>query len=151
MEKQKHGLLTRMLAIVGTLLIWLPLAAPLFFGLVRLVAAGDFRFDFLMPAELFPVVLVGALLLIWAAVRSGSYRRPIIGGFVAAVLLLVGGQALAVVTGLASGATEPAGLAWAAVVAALVLYIVALIAIGVGGILLLRGLFGRRAPPSGPA
>ena len=141
---EKQSLLTRMLAIVGSVLVWLPLVAPLLFGLIRLIAGGPFRFDFLMPAELFPVVLVGALLLIWAAARAHSYRALIAGGAGLAVVLLVGGQALAVVTGLASGATEPQGISWALVVIALVLYIVAVMAVGVGGILLLRRLFKTR-------
>ncbi len=36
-----------------------------------------FRFDYLMPAELFPATLVGGGLLIWAALRAHSRRRLI--------------------------------------------------------------------------
>ena len=61
--------------------------------------------------------------------------------------LLVGGQALAVVTGLASGAIEPAGWPWALVIASLVAYTLTLAAIGVAGALLLRDLFRRDARP----
>ncbi len=57
------------------------------------------------------------------------------------MVLLVGGQALAVVTGLASGATEPVGLPWALVLGSLVLYCLAVLAMAVGGYLLLRNLF----------
>ncbi len=138
---QKRDLAARILAILGTVLVWLPLLAPLFFGLLRLAGTGRFQLDFLMPAELFPVVLVGSLLLIVAAVVSHSYRRLIVGGFSLAVLLLVGGQVLAVVSGLASGEIEPQGIWWALVIALFVLYICALIAVGTGGILLLRRLF----------
>jgi hypothetical protein len=48
---------------------------------------------------------------------------------------------LAVVTGLASGETEPAGWPWALVLASLAGYALALVAMGVGGALLLRDLF----------
>ena len=48
---------------------------------------------------------------------------------------------LAVVTGLASGETEPAGWWWALVLASIVVYALVLIAIGIGGLLLLRDLF----------
>jgi hypothetical protein len=58
--------------------------------------------------------------------------------------LLVGGQVLAVVTGLASGEAEPAGGRWTVVLASIVVYSLALVAMGVGGVLLLRDLFKAR-------
>ena len=45
------------------------------------------------------------------------------------------------VTGLASGETEPGGWQWVLVLASLAIYSLALAAVGVGGILLLRDLF----------
>ncbi len=135
---------TKILAIAGSVLVWLPIIAPIVFSVPRLLRAPQFSLDYLMPAELFPMVLVGGALLVWAAVRA-HIRRALIGGALgAAVALLVGGQALAVVTGLASGETEPVGMPWAAVLGALILYDVAVIAIGVGGALLLRDLFSRK-------
>ena len=77
----------------------------------------------------------------WAALRARS-RRGLIGwGLGVVVGLLLGGQALAAVTGLASGETEPAGWFWALVVASLVIYSLALMEIGVAGVLLVRDLF----------
>jgi hypothetical protein len=143
---EKHRVLTRVLAIVGTVLVWLPLLAPLLFGLIHFARAGRLLVDFLMPAELFPVVLAGSLLLIAASVLARSYRRLIIGGFAAAIVMLVGAQALAEVTGLASGAIEPQGIWWLLTLTGIGLYIVALVAVGVGGILLLRRLFGGSQP-----
>ncbi len=142
-----RNVLTKMLAVAGTVLVWLPILAPLVFSALHLARAGQFRLDYLMPAEMFPVALVGALLLIWAAVRAHSQRALIAGGFGVAVVLLVGGQALAVVTGLASGETEPVGLPWAVVLGTLILYDAAVIAIGVGGALLLRELLKKRSQP----
>jgi hypothetical protein len=55
--------------------------------------------------------------------------------------LLVGGQALATVTGLASGEIEPAGWPLILVLMTLAGYCLALVAIGVGGVMLLRDLF----------
>lgn len=138
---ERRNLLTKSLAMAGTALVWLPILAPCFFALIVYVRARMFRFDYLMPAELFPVALVGGGLLLWAALRARS-RRGLIGGSLAgAVILLVGSQALAVVTGLASGQTAPTGWQWALVVALLALYVLALVAMGVGGVLLLRDLF----------
>ncbi len=138
-----RNLLTKILAIAGTFFVWVPLLAPLVFGVFHFFRAGWFQVDYLMPAEMFPAVLVGAGLLIWAAIRARSRRLLILGGFGAAVALLFGAQALAEVTGLADGAMEPTGIWWALVVATFALYIVALIAVGVGGALLLRDVFGK--------
>jgi hypothetical protein len=55
--------------------------------------------------------------------------------------MIVGGQALAVITGLASGASEPVGWRWALVLGSLVIYSLAIVGVGIGGILLLRDLF----------
>jgi hypothetical protein len=40
-------------------LAWFPILAPIVFAVGSLLRDGRFRFDYLMPAELFPVVLVG--------------------------------------------------------------------------------------------
>jgi len=94
-----------------------------------------------MPAELFPSELVGGMLLLWAALRERARRKLSIWSFVAAIVLLFGGQGIAIVTGLASGETEPGGWAMALTLAGLIGYILALIALGVGGVLLLKDLF----------
>jgi len=144
----KTGLLTKILAVGGTALVWLPVLAPVLFALSRMFTGRRFNFDYLMPAEFFPVALVGGGLLVWAALRARS-RRAIIGwGLGIAVGLLVGGQALAVVSGLASGETEPAGIWWALVVGSLAVYTLAIVAMGVGGALLVRDLY-RKEPATG--
>ena len=79
----------------------------------------------------------------WAALRAHSRRGLIAWGLAVAVGLLIGGQVLATVTGLASGETEPTGWWWALVVASLVLYTFALVEIGTAGVLLVRDVFGR--------
>lgn len=54
--------LTKSLAFVATVLVWFPLLAPFLFWLAALAGGGRFFFDFLTPAELFPLILLGALL-----------------------------------------------------------------------------------------
>jgi hypothetical protein len=145
---EKKGVLTKILAIAGTVLVWFPILAPVLLSVAFIITRRMFRFDYLMPAELFPVALAGGLLLIWAALRARSRQRLIGWGLVIAAGLLVGGQALAVVTGLASGETEPVGLWWALVLASLVIYTLALVDMGVGGVLLLRDLFRTSRSPT---
>ena len=138
---EKKGILTKILAIAGTVLVWFPILAPILFSVVALLAERMFRFDYLMPAELFPAALAGGALLLWAALRARARQRLIGWGLGSAIGLLVGGQGLAVVTGLTSAETAPAGWMMVVVLGTIITYALALIVIGVGGALLLRDLF----------
>lgn len=140
--------LTKGVALVGTLLVWVPILAPILLSLILSIQKQIVRFDYLMPAELFVAAVVGGGLLLWAAFRARAYGRLIGWSLATAIGLLVSGQALAVVTGLASGATEPTGWAWTLVLATLVIYVLALLTMGIGGVLLLRRLY---RPPQSPA
>ncbi len=138
---EKKILLTKILTSVGMILIWFPIIAPIFFSVGSIFTDHRFRFDFLMPAELFPSVLLGGGVLLWAAFRAHA-RRNIIGwGLGLAIVFPVVGQVLASVTGLASGAIEPTGWPWALVLGMMGAYILAVITTGIGGGLLLRDLF----------
>ena len=147
----KKSLLTRILAVLATVLVWFPLVATIVISGVSSIGYGVFRFDYLMPAELFPAALIGGGLLLWAALRAHSRRALVIYGFVGAVAMLVGGQALAVATGLATGDTEPVGWPWALVVASLITYTIALLVMGVAGLLLLGDLFKHDEKGGSPA
>ena len=66
----KRDVLVKILAVAGTVLTALPLLLPLIFGLMNVLSGGRFLVDFLMPAELFLVVLAGGVLLVGAALRA---------------------------------------------------------------------------------
>lgn len=107
-----------------------------------------FNFDWLMPGELFPIPLLGGGLLLWAAAHRAHW------GFFAwrlglAIGGLVGMMVLAVVTGLASGEIQPTGWPVLIVGAFYVVYVLAVVTMGVAGIWLLRRLF-KRPKPSTP-
>jgi len=133
---QKKVLFTKILAIIGTVFIWFPILLPIFFAFSRFIAGYRIVFDFLMPAELFPAILIGAGLLIWAALRAKSYRRLVFWSLGIAVFSLVSGQGLAVATGLASGEREATGIWWYLVMASIAIYNVAVIGLGIAGITL---------------
>ena len=137
----KTGWFTKLLAILGTVAIVLPVLAPIFFSVVFLFSEGRFLFDYLMPAELFPLVLVGSIFLIWSALRARSYHKLIIWSVVIGIIMLFGGQALAVATGLATGDMEPVGIWWALVLGSIIIFDLAVLSTGVGGILLVKTLF----------
>ena len=137
----KKDALTKALAVAGTVLLWFPIVATFGLALFGSIRSGVLRFDWLIPAELFPVVFLGGAFLLWAAIRAHA-RRGLVGwGVGVAAGLLVGSQLLAQATGLASGATEPTGWAGFVVAAAIAVYALAIIELGVSGVLLIRDLF----------
>lgn len=131
---------TRALAIAGAVLVWLDLLAPLVLGVVSLVAWQRFRLDYLMPAELFLLGLAGGLLLLWAACRACLLRREVAWSLGIAVVALVASQAIAVVTGLASGARAAEGWPWMLVLGVYAVFLLALMALAITGIRLCRRL-----------
>ena len=138
---ENKGALTKGLVITGTVLVWIPILAPILFSLILFIQQQIFRFDYLMPAELGLFAFGGGILLLVAAIRTHSHMKVIGWGLVIAFVMIVGGQALAVVTGLADGSTEIGGWQWMLVLSSLAIYVLAIVDVGVGGILLLRDLF----------
>lgn len=141
---ERKNTLTKVLAISGTCLIWFPLVVPVIFSVDHLIRAGIFLLDYLMPAELFVVVLLGGGLLIWAAVRARRWYKLVSWSVGLSVILLLAGMGFAVFSGLASGETEPDGWIFILGVGLIVLYDMAVIVTAVGGILLLRDLLGKK-------
>jgi len=138
---ENKGALTKGLVITGTVLVWLPILAPILFSLILFIQQQIFRFDYLMPAELGLFAFGGGILLLVAAIRARSHMKLIGWGLGIAFVTVVGGQALAVFTGLADGSTAIGGWQWMLVLSSLVIYVLAIVDVGVGGILLLRDLF----------
>lgn len=136
--KKNLGKATNIMAYAGTIMVWLPILFTLITAIVGSIAARQLRIDYLMPAELFLLVLAGALLLWWASIRAGEYKKAIGGSLVLLICSLFASQGIAVVTGLASGETEAAGWPLLIVNFFLILYIAAVLAECVLGILLLR-------------
>lgn len=142
MDEKKTGF-TKILAVAGSILLWFPMLLPLVLAISALIERGRFLFDYLMPGELFFVVLAGGALLIWAALRARYQLKPIGWGFGAALLALGGSMGLALVSGLASGRIGNEGLPFIAVMVLFALYWLALIFVGIAGIRLIRRLFSK--------
>lgn len=133
------------LAIMGTVLVWLPIVAPLVLGLGMWIGRGRLLVDYLMPGELFALILAGGLLLLTAALVQ-RHRQLVValllGGSVA---LLVGSQGIAVATGLASGRNEATGWRLVAVMVPYALFVAAAVGLGVLGIRMVGELRDRQA------
>ena len=136
---RKNNLFTKIIVIAGNVLVWTPIILPFFTALFALVQLGRLVFDFLMPAELFPFVLAGLILLLWGSFRTKSRQKIIAIATVAASVLLVSSQIVAVATGLASGDTK-GGIPLIIAMGLLILFDLSLVVAGIGGLQLLRDL-----------
>ena len=118
----------RVLAIAGTALVWLALLAPL----VRPIWV-------LVQRAVFTMGLAGGGLLLWAALRSGVHRRLTCISLGLAAVSYALGRALTGAFGTGeTSALITDGARGTLVLAAFVTHLLALIALGVGGILLVR-------------
>jgi hypothetical protein len=145
----------KVIAIVGAIIASVPPLAPLVFTRWGALGTGHFNFDWLMPAELFPLAFLGGSMLLAVALSVRSHRALLGWGLGIAAGSLAAGLGFAQVSGLASGAIQPEGPAMWFLVAMLAVYTAAAAEMSVAGILLSRDLVGHRdeqAPPavSGP-
>lgn len=139
--------ISRVLAIIGTVLVWLPILATLVTGMIGSISMNRLIMDYLMPAELFPLAGIGGLLLIVAAILARSQRKWIIWSFVIMIAALVISQGTAVVSGLASGRIEATGFWWILVLGLIILYALVMIILGIGGIKLIKCVFKKIQEP----
>jgi hypothetical protein len=132
---EKKDMLAKILSIIGTVLVWIPILAPVFFGIAALAAEGTFRFDYLMPAEFGMLVFAGGALLLWGALRAGAWLVIIAPGIVIAA------GAISILN--TFGDVEPGSMRWKIVMGLLITYTLATVVTGVGGILLVRDQFSK--------
>ncbi|MRR31331.1 hypothetical protein EG834_13645 [bacterium] len=135
--------LTKILAIAGTILTAGPLLLPLFFGLMNALSGGQFLVDFLMPAELFLAVLAGGAMLVWAAVRTHLHTTWMTWSLSVAVCSLALSTGAAVINGQATGEIDPQQASWIVSLVGLGLYLLAVLALAVGGGRLIGDVFRR--------
>jgi hypothetical protein len=121
------------------------LIAPLALSVLRFAQARRLQIDYLMPAELFPIALAGGLVLLTASLRARSRRGMVAWSLGATVALLAASMLIASVTGLASGAAEPAGWRVALVAGLLAGYVAAVLVLAISGVLLTRSVLAPHA------
>ena len=137
---EKNSKITKIIAYTGTILVWSPIIFMVVTSIIGSIANQRFLMDILMPAELFPAVLGGTVLLIWASIRSKNLIKVISWTFVAMVATLFGSQGAAVLTGLAHGDTEPEGWPLLLVMFLMAVYIATVITEGILGIMMIKDI-----------
>lgn len=129
----------KVMALGGTLMVLAPLAFTLLLGIIHLLSSKFLMFDYLLPAELYPLVFIGGLMLIAVAFWQ-KLERKLIGvslGVATLALLLVIAIGLA---GLEPKAGQPVSFQMIIIYLLLTVYTGALVALGWGGFKLFRQL-----------
>lgn len=148
MNPKQKSTLSKILAVAGTLLLIAPILFLLVTSVVGSISAKTFLFDYLMLAELFPVVAAGLVLLFIASLVSRVYLKWIGFGSAAALILLAASLLYANASGLASGALSMESGAFTLVLVGIALYNLLVLGIAILGILLAKKLFQKQ--PSVP-
>ncbi len=141
----KHPKTAKILALTGTVLLWLPVLFTIITAVIGSIAERSFIIDYLMPAELFSVAALGSILLI-----IGTYlaRKKYIRICITTLLMgacLAAGQLTAVLTGMASGETPAEGSVFIIVIALIIAYTLLLLVNCIAGLMITKRLFKRTA------
>jgi hypothetical protein len=101
------------------------------------------RGDYMIPGEVFPVVLVGLAAIFWASMREGAFVKPIVWTASVVLFMLVFSQVIAVVSGLANATiSEDKAMPWMILVTSmLIVYDLGVMLLGYWGIRLCIHLF----------
>ena len=145
MNTKQKSALSKVFAIAGAVLLWGPIAFMFLTAIVGTLASGTLLFDYLMLAELFPLVAFGMVMLVLASLLTHRFRKWFGWGAVAALVVLSAGQVLATVSGLASGEISEAGAVFPLVIGAIVLYNIIVVALAVLAIVLILQLFRKKS------
>jgi hypothetical protein len=135
--------LTKVLAVIGTVLAWIPILFTLATAPGVSMESDGFPFDYLMPAEFFPAALAGTVLVTAAAILTNKRKWLFLSGVLAMCLFLGGGLLIAEKTGLASGAIGPSGPFFNLVIGMIALYDLTLLGLCIAALFLLKDLFAK--------
>ena len=144
MNPKQRSALAKIFAVCGTMLLLAPILFMLVTAVVGSIGAKTLRFDYLMLAELFPIVALGLVLLVLASITSRILAKWIGWCSAATLILLAGSQIFAQASGLASGAQSMQSGAFTFVIVGIALYDLLIVGIAILGILLVKKLFQKK-------
>ena len=150
MNAKQKSALTKIFAVSGAVLLWGPLLFMIVTGIWGSIQQKSLLFDYLMLAELFPIVALGLILLVLASLVSRTYAKWFGWGGVAALVALTGGQIFATVTGLTTSASTQANAAMTIVIISIAIFDLVIIVLAVLSIILVRRLFQKAKPETVP-
>lgn len=149
MNPRQKSALTKIFAIAGAVLLWAPILFMLLTGVVVSIASKRLLMDYLLLAEVFPIIALGLVLLVLATLLTKTFRKWFGWGSVGALLALVATNVVSVATGLASGAVAAEGSPLIATLVCVVIFNLLILALAILAIFLLKRIF-RKEPDQAP-
>ena len=143
MQKHNSKILPIVL-IIGVILLWGPVAFSILATVVHFfVSSGRFVFDFLIPLEVFPVIVLGELFISNYCAKKGFPWKFLIFLTISTVASYFLISIVATLSGLASGTNDISDVpyAFAMIIFLVVLYWISFIWVGVKGAKQLHNLF----------
>lgn len=124
-------------AVIGTILVWLPILIMLITSIIGSISAQMFLMDYLLPAEFFFVELIGWVLLVAASLMTQVMKIPVLITAILTPAALIIAMLVASLSGLMSGAIEAEGFIWMLILGMIVAYDVLVAVMGILGIKLI--------------
>lgn len=130
----KSKKMMKILTIIGTILLFVPFVFMVLTSIVGSIIRQKFLMDYLITMELFPVILIGSLMIVVVSFMAKINKKRSIALTSLLCLSLIAPQAIAVVTGIASGDTPPQGAMWLLILFLVLMYNVILTAVCVNAV-----------------
>ena len=124
-------------AVIGTILVWLPILIMLITSIIGSISAQMFLMDYLLPAEFFFVELIGWVLLVAASLMTQVMKIPVLITAILTPAALIIAMLVASLSGLMSGAIEAEGFIWMLILGMIGVYDILVAVMGVLGIKLI--------------
>lgn len=92
--------------IAGIILLWGPVLFSIIITAIHFLRSGQFLFDFLIPLEIFPVIMVGEFLVLYYTIKERFLWKPTLFFTISTMTSYVLINVVASLSGLASNGPE---------------------------------------------
>ncbi|MFN3283230.1 MAG: hypothetical protein ACK40Q_03235 [Pseudothermotoga sp.] len=135
---KKGKILIKIFAVTGTVFVFLPVFFSLLTSIISTIRDKVPRFDFLMPMELFTLIIVGGTFITYVAYKQKKGFKSTLANLIFVVISLVLSQSIAAVSGLAADRTGKPAYVWIVIIALIVLYWACSVGLLISGIVLTK-------------
>lgn len=136
--------LIKIIAILGVVFIFFPIAWVFIVALVGAIATGTFTLALLTSGGLFPIAIIGIILLIIAAALSRIFFKVIFAVAAIAIVVIAGMLIYSAITGLPSGIPASIGAYLTTSIAGISVYWIVLGLAGIIGLVFIFKLFRKK-------
>lgn len=133
--------LIKIFVVLGMISVLFPIFFSLLTGIIGTIRDKAFRFDFLIPLELFIFIILGGVLLTYVAYKQRKRFGLTLTELILTIVTLALSQLIAVVSGLAADRSGKPVYIWVIITTLIISYWVCCIGLIISGIRLAREIF----------